>query len=65
MSISAGESDYEADRISCLHTVCLAFQPIIFQLASDSGPAELIDRCKDVLKEIHKDPTLPEKLVRN
>ncbi len=62
MSISAG--DYEADRISCLLTVWLDFQPIIFELTSEAGPVQLIDRCKDVLKEIHKEPSLLEKLVR-
>ena len=63
LSISAGESDYEADRVSCLHTVCLGFEPIIFHLNQHSGPVELIDRCKDVLKETERDPTLPDKLV--
>eukprot|EP00794_Sanderia_malayensis_P006458 gene6457-7190_t len=63
MSISAGESDYEADRISNLHTVCLSYEPIIFDLPVSSGPDDLIKRCSTVLDGIEKDPTLPKKLL--
>ena len=64
LSISAGETDYEADRVSCLHTVCLAFEPIIFQLKRKSGPVELINGCESILTKVDQDPNLLEKLVR-
>lgn len=63
LSISAGESDYEADRVSCLHTVCLEFEAIIFKLDDESGPFQLIESCKVVLDKAKKDRTLFEKLV--
>ena len=63
LSISAGESDFEADRVSCLHTVCLEFEPIIFKLKVESGPIELIDCCKMIMEKAAKDPTLFDKLV--
>ena len=63
LSISAGDSDFEADRVSCLHTVCLEFEPIIFKLDEDSGPIQLIKCCKEVIDKTSKDPQLLEKLV--
>ena len=64
LSISAGESDFEADRVSCLHTVCLEFEPIIFKLDAKAGPVELIECCEIVLEKVKKDPTLINKMVR-
>ena len=65
LSISAGESDYEADRVSCLHTVCLELEPIIFQLDLQWGPVKLVECFKGILDKTAKDPTLLKKLVSN
>ena len=37
MSIAAGETDYEVDRVACFEASCLAFSPIIFNLNETSG----------------------------
>ena len=63
LSISAGESDFEADRVSCLHTVCLEFEPIIFKLDVKSGPVELINCCKEIVDKTSKERKLLKKLV--
>ena len=64
LSISAGESDFEADRVSCLHTVCLEFEPIIFKLDINSGPFELIKCCREISEKVKNDGKLLDKLVR-
>ena len=63
LSISVGESDFEADRVSCLHTVCLEFEPVIFKLDEDSGPVQLIKCCKEIIDKTSKDTQLLDKLV--
>jgi len=61
LSASPRESDYEADRVSCLHTVFLEFEPII-NLGVKSGPVELIDCCKTMFDKVVKDQKLSNKL---
>ena len=63
LSISVGESDYERDRVACLHTCCLEFEPIIFHLNERSGPKEIISSCKKILVVLKKDPDIINKLV--
>ena len=62
--MSAGESDIETDRVSCLHTTALGFAPFIFDLEKDAGLNELIDICDKVSEEIKENESLPEKLVK-
>ena len=61
--MSAGESDIETDRVSCLHTTALGFAPFIFDLNGEVGFMQLMDICESVWKEIKENETLPEKLV--
>ena len=63
LSISAGESDYERDRVACLHTCCLEFEPIIFHLNEKSGPKDIISSCEKILAVLEKDPDIMDKLV--
>ena len=61
--ISAGETDMETARITCLHTSCLGFAPLIFDLKSSFGFDELIKTCEPVCNAVNVDPSLPTKLV--
>ena len=66
--ISAGESDMETDRISSLHTSCLGFAPLIFDLRESEEQKvnfdDLVKACDPVWKAVETDPSLPQKLVR-
>ena len=61
--ISAGETDMETARITCLHTSCLGFAPLIFDLKSSFGFNDLIKTCEPVWNAVDADPSLPTKLV--
>ena len=67
--ISAGESDMETDRISNLHTSCLGFAPLIFDLKETDRHkvdfAQVMTACELVWNAVKADPCLPQKLVRN
>lgn len=67
--ISAGESDMETDRISSLHTSCLGFAPLIFDLRESREQKvnfdDLVNICAPVWKAVETDHSLPQKLVRN
>ena len=67
--ISAGESDMETDRISNLHTSCLGFAPLIFDLRETKEQKVTFDQlmraCEPVRKALEADGTLPKKLVRS
>ncbi|XP_022800357.1 E3 ubiquitin-protein ligase rnf213-alpha-like [Stylophora pistillata] len=64
--ISAGESDMETDRISSLHTSCLGFAPLIFDLKESEEQrvsfVQLMNACDPVWKAVETDKMLPEKL---
>ena len=66
--ITAGESDMETDRISSLHTSCLGFAPLIFDLKETEDHKisfdQLMKACDPVWKAVEADKTLPKKLVR-
>ena len=53
----------ETTRITCLHTSCLGFAPLIFDLQPSFGFDELMRICKPVWSALDADPTLPKKLV--
>lgn len=65
--ITAGESDMETDRISSLHTSCLGFAPLIFDLKETEDHKvnfdQLMKACDPVWKAVEADKTLPKKLV--
>ena len=65
--ITAGESDMETDRISSLHTSCLGFAPLIFDLKETKDHKvsfdQLMEACDPVWKAVEADKTLPKKLV--
>ena len=67
--ISAGESDMETDRISSLHTSCLGFAPLIYDLKESQEHKvnfdQLMKACDPVWKAVEADKTLPKKLVRS
>ena len=66
--ISAGESDMETDRISSLHTSCLGFAPLIFDLKESEEQRvnfdQLMNACDPVWKAVETDQMLPRKLVK-
>ena len=63
MSIAAGESDYEVDRVANFEASCQAFSPIIFDLNKDSGFKEFEEACKRTANCIKTDPKIIDKLV--
>ena len=65
MSIAAGESDFEVDRVAYFEASCQAFSPIIFDLNEDSGFCEFEKACKRTASAITADPKIIEKLVSN
>ncbi|XP_046861644.1 E3 ubiquitin-protein ligase rnf213-alpha-like [Xenia sp. Carnegie-2017] len=60
--ISAGESDLEIDRISCMHTSCLGFSSLIFGYREEHGFRELMDLCKRLWQVTDANPTIDKKL---
>lgn len=62
--MSAGESDIETDRVSCLHTTALGFAPFIFDLDKSADLGQLIDVCKKVWEEIKGNSLLSRQLVK-
>ena len=61
--ISAGEDDFEIDRISWMHTSCLGFSSLIFDYEQDYGFDELIELCKPVWQAVDANPGIIQKLV--
>ena len=58
----------ETDRISSLHTSCLGFAPLIFDLKESEGRRvsfdQLMNACDPVWKAVETDQMLPKKLVK-
>ena len=63
MSIAAGESEYEVDRVACFETCCQAFSPIIFDLDKNSGFDEFSKACKSTAEALQKNSRIIENLV--
>ena len=61
--ISAGDDDMDIDRISCMHTSCLAFGPLIFGYRQDLGFKELMKLCQLVWQAVDANPNINKKLV--
>ncbi|XP_065678749.1 E3 ubiquitin-protein ligase rnf213-alpha isoform X5 [Hydra vulgaris] len=63
MSIAAGETDYEVDRVKCFEACCLAFSHIIFDLNEKSGFKDLLEACEHTQKIILNDSEIFKKLT--
>nr|XP_047126393.1 E3 ubiquitin-protein ligase RNF213 isoform X3 [Hydra vulgaris] len=63
MSIAAGETDYEVDRVKCFEACCLAFGHIIFDLNEESGFKDLLQACEHTQKMISNDSEIFKKLT--
>ena len=59
---SAGESDYEHDRILDFESVCQAFRPMIFNVRPDASFEDLHIACNET--SIHTNTDIFYKLVR-
>ncbi|OPL21619.1 hypothetical protein AM593_05982, partial [Mytilus galloprovincialis] len=60
-SISAGEGDYEIDKVNCLHSATTGYSPLIFSLDQNCDAALFLHRCEEVWKELKADSKLPKK----
>ena len=63
MSIAAGETDYEVDRVACFETTCTAFGSIIFDLDKNSGFNEFLAACEKTSQFLKDDEHIIQKLV--
>ena len=61
--ISGGETDMDTAKITCLHTSCLAFSPLIFDLKPSFGFEQLMKACSPVWKAAERNRDLPIMLV--
>ena len=61
--ISGGETDMETAKITCLHTSCLAFSPLIFDLKPNFGFEQLMKACSPVWKAAERNRNIPFMLV--
>ena len=60
---TAGEGDYESDKLATLRTVVTAFEPLIYGLKGDITYEIFCERCRSVWDELRKNPRLPHMLV--
>ena len=60
---TAGEGDYESDKLATLRTVVTAFEPLIYGLKGDITYEVFCERCRSVWDELRKNPRLPLMLV--
>ena len=60
---SAGEGDYESDKLATLRTVGTAFEPLIYGLSGDITYEIFCEKCRAVWDELEKNPKLPQMLV--
>ncbi|XP_065678667.1 E3 ubiquitin-protein ligase rnf213-alpha isoform X7 [Hydra vulgaris] len=63
MSIAAGETDYDVDRVKCFEACCLAFSHIIFDLNKNSSFKDLLQACKLTEKKMSSDSDIITKLI--
>ena len=60
---TAGESDYDSDRLSNLKKVGNGFRPLIFDLLRNKSFDTFRRGCLAVWEALKTDPDLPQKLV--
>ncbi|XP_065678762.1 E3 ubiquitin-protein ligase rnf213-alpha isoform X2 [Hydra vulgaris] len=63
MSIAAGETDYDLDRVKCFEASCLVFNNVIFDLDNNSGFKELLNVCQQIERKMKSDPNILIKLI--
>ncbi|XP_065678772.1 E3 ubiquitin-protein ligase rnf213-alpha isoform X3 [Hydra vulgaris] len=63
MSIAAGETDDEVDRVKCFESCCLAFSHLIFDLNESSGFKDLLQACEQTEKIMLSDNDILKKLT--
>ncbi|XP_064634464.1 E3 ubiquitin-protein ligase rnf213-alpha-like [Lineus longissimus] len=61
-SISAGEGDYNMDRVHMLHSVITGYAPLISDLPQNANAETFLNHCEMVWGALKSDPTLPMKL---
>ncbi|XP_064635715.1 E3 ubiquitin-protein ligase RNF213-like isoform X3 [Lineus longissimus] len=61
-SISAGEGDYNMDRVHVLHSVITGYAPLICDLPEDADAETFLSHCEMVWGALKSDPKLPKKL---
>ena len=62
---TAGEGDFDNDRLSSLHTVGSGYSSLIYELKEDTGFKELCRRCTSIWTAYRNSPDLPKLLVYN
>lgn len=60
---TAGESDFDSDRLSNLKKVGNGFRPLIFDLMGNTSFEAFREGCLAVWKAMETSPDLPDKLV--
>lgn len=60
---TAGEGDYESDKLATLRTVGTAFEPLIYGLKGDITYEIFCKKCRSVWEELSKNPKLTQMLV--
>ena len=61
---TAGESDFDSDRLSNLKKVGNGFGPLIYGLLENKSFEAFCEACLDVWDSMESAPDLPKKLVR-
>ncbi|WAR16708.1 RN213-like protein [Mya arenaria] len=60
--MSAGEEPINIAKVQCLHSSATGYAPLLFQLQEHFGYLELIEKCKDVWKNVDENPRMPKQL---
>ncbi|XP_047614339.1 E3 ubiquitin-protein ligase RNF213 isoform X4 [Phacochoerus africanus] len=61
-SISAGENDIDVDRVACFHDAVQGYAPLLYDLDTNAGFDEFMQRLKELWKALDNDQNLPRKL---
>lgn len=62
-SISAGENDIDVDRVAYFHDAVQGYAPLLYDLDTNAGFDEFMQRLKELWKALDNDQNLPKKLV--
>ena len=60
---TAGEGDFESDKLASLRTVVTAFEPLIYGLRDEISYEIFCEQCRSVWDELSKNLKLPQMLV--
>uniref|UniRef100_A0A4X1UID3 E3 ubiquitin-protein ligase RNF213 n=1 Tax=Sus scrofa TaxID=9823 RepID=A0A4X1UID3_PIG len=61
-SISAGENDIDVDRVAYFHDAVQGYAPLLYDLDTNAGFDEFMQRLKELWKALDNDQNLPKKL---